>query len=48
MRKIFGIVAKMFKIRCHHCGDIVEWREYNTVLHRHIYKCRNCGKEWIW
>lgn len=48
MRKIFGIVAKMFKIRCHHCGDIVEWQEYNTVLHRHIYKCRNCGKEWIW
>lgn len=48
MRKIFGIVAKMFKIKCHHCGDVVEWQEYNTVLHRHIYKCRNCGKEWIW
>lgn len=48
MRKIFGIVAKMFKIRCHHCGDVVEWQKYNTAIHRHIYKCRNCGKEWIW
>ena len=38
---------KYFKLHCQNCGGVCDAEMLDMVLDRMMYKCRDCGEEWI-
>lgn len=47
MLKIFKKFADLFKLKCPHCNGDMKSEYYDMRFDRTVYKCENCGKEWI-
>lgn len=38
---------KCFKSHCPDCGGTMDSVYFDMFLDRQVYKCRNCGEEWV-
>lgn len=44
---VFFITMLFIKPKCPDCNGNLYYEEYDVACDRDIYKCNNCGKEWI-
>lgn len=47
IKKILKSIKMIFKLRCPKCGGIMDWKMIDMQFDKNVYKCRDCGKEWI-
>lgn len=47
MKKIIRFFEKIFKLHCPSCGGVLDSAFLDMEIDHVVYKCRNCGKEWI-
>ena len=38
---------KHFKPHCPDCGGVMDDEMLDMILDKLVYKCRDCGKEWV-
>ena len=38
---------KHFKPHCPDCGGVMDVEMLDMILDKLVYKCRDCGKEWV-
>ena len=41
------VLLSLMKIKCPKCGGEVYFEYEDTVNNITVYKCKNCGEEWI-
>lgn len=44
---VFFVVMLCIESKCPDCGGDMYYEKYDVACDRDIYKCKNCGKEWI-
>lgn len=40
-------LRKIFEIRCPYCNGIMDDIGLDIQINKLVYKCRDCGKEWV-
>ena len=45
--KLNKFIDKYIKYKCSQCGGVCDLYFYDMDIKREVYKCRDCGYEWI-
>lgn len=45
--KILELIKELFTLRCPDCGGIMRSEFLDMEFDRLVYKCTDCGEEWI-
>ena len=45
--KLKNFYYKHLKCHCPDCDGIMDSVFYNSKIEKLVYKCRDCGKEWV-
>ena len=47
MLLVFFVVTLFIKPKCPDCGGKMTYVYYDAEIDRNVYKCEDCGEEWI-
>lgn len=47
LKELKNKISKMFELRCPDCGGILKYEFYDTVHKVDVFRCQECGKEWV-
>ena len=40
-------ISKKFETHCPDCGGILKYEFYNPIHKVDVFRCQECGKEWV-
>ena len=46
-RKVIGIFKAITTQKCPDCNGVMKWEMIDMELDKNVYKCSNCGKQWV-
>lgn len=47
LKNLKNRIRKMFEIYCPECGGILKYEFYNPIHKVDVFRCQECGKEWV-
>lgn len=47
LKKIKEKIRKIFEMNCPDCGGIMKYEFYDPVHKVDVFRCQECGKEWV-
>lgn len=45
--QLINKIKKLFYLECPSCGGRMDVAFIDMEINKMVYKCRNCGKEWV-
>lgn len=47
LKELKNKIREMFEIYCPDCGGILKYEFYNPIHKVDVFRCQECGKEWV-